>query len=152
MVVWCWFCCVMLLLLWVVMVGSFVCLCCFMIICCYFLIVLGVIVFVCLVSVCDFYSSYLCIWYLWMCVICVDVDIVRLCMCFDEVQKIDCLIGVEIFVVVGVCFVGLGVFEGGVGLLLLICEGEELVLIEDGLYIELLDLQQLLQIGCSYLL
>ncbi len=101
-------------------------------------------------SACDFYSSHLRIWHPWTRATRVDADTARLCMRFDEVQKTDRLIGVETPVAAGARLAGPGAPEGGAGLSLLIREGEELALTEDGLHIELLDLQQPLQIGRSY--
>ncbi len=101
-------------------------------------------------SACDFYSSHLRIWHPWTRATRVDADTARLCMRFDEVQKSDRLIGVETPVAGGARLAGPGAPEGGDGLSLLIREGQELTLTEDGLHIELLDLQQPLQIGRSY--
>jgi len=69
---------------------------------------------------------------------------------FDEVRKTDRLIGIETPVAAGARLAGQGAPQGGQGLSLLIREGQELSLTEDGLHIELLDLQQPLQVARSF--
>ena len=101
---------------------------------------------------CEFFSSHLRIWHPWTRATRVDADSARLCMRFDEVRQTDRLIGVETPVAAGVRLAGPGVPSGGTGLSLLIREGEELTLSEEGLHIELLDLQQPLQVGRSFAL
>lgn len=101
-------------------------------------------------SACDFFSSHLRIWHPWTRATRVDADTAKLCMRFDEVNRTDRLIGVETPVAGGVRLAGPGVPEGDGGLSLLIRQGQELTLTEDGLHLELLDLQQPLQIGRSY--
>lgn len=99
---------------------------------------------------CEFFSSHLRIWHPWTRATRVDADTARLCMRFDEVQKTDRLIGVETPVAGGARLAGAGAPEKGQALSLLIREGETLTLAEDGLHIELLDLQQPLQLGRSF--
>jgi copper(I)-binding protein len=99
---------------------------------------------------CDFYSSRLRIWHPWTRATRVDADTARLCMRFDEVNETDRLIGVETPVAGGARLAGPGAPEGAQDLSLVIPRGQELTLTEDGLHIELLDLQQPLQIGRSY--
>ena len=99
---------------------------------------------------CEFFSSHLRIWHPWTRATRVDADTARLCMRFDEVMRTDRLIGVETPVAAGVRLAGPGAPAAGEGLSLLIREGEQLTLAEDGLHLELLDLQQPLQIGRSY--
>ena len=101
-------------------------------------------------AACDFFSSHLRIWHPWTRATRVDAETAKLCMRFDEVNRTDRLIGVETPVAGGVRLAGPGAPEGGAGLSLLIREGQELTLTEDGLHLELLDLQQPLQIGRSY--
>lgn len=99
---------------------------------------------------CDFYSSHLRIWHPWTRATRVDADTAKLCMRFDEVQTTDRLIGIETPVAKGARLAGPGAPAGGQDLSLLIREGQELTLTEDGLHIELLDLQQPLQVGRSF--
>ena len=101
---------------------------------------------------CEFFSSHLRIWHPWTRATRVDADTAKLCMRFDEVQRTDRLIGVETPVAGGVRLADVGAPATGDGLSLLIREGQALTLAEDGLYLELLDLQQPLQIGRSYAL
>ncbi|MGM9480556.1 copper chaperone PCu(A)C [Roseateles sp. NT4] len=99
---------------------------------------------------CEFFSSHLRIWHPWTRSTRVDADTARLCMRFDEVQRTDRLIGVETPVATGVRLAGPGAPASAQDLSLLIREGETLTLTEDGLHLELLDLQHPLQIGRSY--
>lgn len=99
---------------------------------------------------CEFFSSHLRIWHPWTRATRVDAETARLCMRFDEVQRTDRLIGVETPVAAGVRLAGRGAPQGARNLSLTIREGETLTLAEDGLHLELLDLQQPLQIGRSY--
>ena len=99
---------------------------------------------------CDFFSSRLRIWHPWTRATRVDADTARLCMRFDEVQLTDRLIGIETPVAAGARLAGPGVAQASQGLSLLIPAGQETTLTEDGLHIELLDLQQPLQIGRSF--
>ncbi|HEY8880653.1 MAG TPA: copper chaperone PCu(A)C [Roseateles sp.] len=99
---------------------------------------------------CEFFSSHLRIWHPWTRSTRVDADTARLCMRFDEVQKSDRLIGVETPVAASVRLAGPGAPTDRQDLSLPIREGETLTLSEDGLHLELLDLQQPLQIGRSY--
>lgn len=101
---------------------------------------------------CDFFSSRLRIWHPWTRATRVDADTAKLCMRFDEVRQTDRLIGVETPVAAGARLAGPGVPEGAQDLSLLIRAGQELTLAEDGLHIELLDLQQPLQVGRSFAL
>ena len=95
---------------------------------------------------CEYFSSHLRIWHPWTRATRVDADTARLCMRFDEVQRSDRLIGAQTPVAGGVRLAG----PGAQDLPLSIREGETLALTEDGLHLELLDLQQPLQIGRSY--
>ena len=99
---------------------------------------------------CEFFSSHLRIWHPWTRATRVDADSARLCLRFDEVRQSDRLIGVETPVAAGARLAGPGAPSGEPGLSLLIRAGEELTLSEDGLHIELLDLQQPLQVGRSF--
>ncbi|HEY1131449.1 MAG TPA: copper chaperone PCu(A)C [Roseateles sp.] len=99
---------------------------------------------------CEFFSSHMRIWHPWTRATRVDADTARLCMRFDEVQTTDRLIGLETPVATGARLAGPGAPEGEQGLSLLIRAGQELTLAEDGLHIELLDLQQPLQVGRSF--
>lgn len=99
---------------------------------------------------CEFFSSHLRIWHPWTRATRVDADTARLCMRFDEVQATDRLIGVETPVATGARLAGPGAPQDGQSLSLLIPAGQELALTEDGLHIELLDLQQPLQLGRSF--
>ncbi len=99
---------------------------------------------------CDFFSSRMRIWHPWTRATRVDADTATLCMRFDEVQKTDRLIGVESPVFGGARLAGPTADAQAKGVDLLIREGQELTLSEDGLHIELLDLQQPLQIGRSF--
>jgi hypothetical protein len=101
---------------------------------------------------CEFFSSHLRIWHPWTRATRVDADTARLCMRFDEVRKTDRLIGVETPVAAGVRLAGPGAPAAGEPLSLLIEEGQDLTLTEDGLHLELLDLQQPLQVGRSFAL
>lgn len=96
---------------------------------------------------CEFFSSHLRIWHPWTRATRVDADTAKVCMRFDEVQKSDRLIGVDTPVAGGVRLVtptGAGPLD------LLIEAGQDLTLTEDGVHLELLDLQQPLQIGRSF--
>lgn len=99
---------------------------------------------------CEFFSSHLRIWHPWTRATRVDADTAQLCMRFDEVQQSDRLVGVETPVAAGARLAGPGAPEGAQDLSLLIRAGEVLTLAEDGLHIELMDLQQPLQIGRSF--
>jgi len=99
---------------------------------------------------CDFFSSRMRIWHPWTRATRVDADTAKLCMRFDEVQQADRLVGVETPVSGGVRLAGPGAPADAAGLDLLISAGQDLTLKEDGLHIELLDLQHPLQIGRSY--
>ncbi|WP_162245931.1 MULTISPECIES: copper chaperone PCu(A)C [unclassified Roseateles] len=99
---------------------------------------------------CEFFSSHLRIWHPWTRASRVDADTAKLCMRFDEVQRTDRLIGIKTPVAGGARLVGAAADAGAQGLSLLIRAGQELQLTEDGLHIELLDLQQPLQVGRSY--
>jgi copper(I)-binding protein len=99
---------------------------------------------------CEFFSSHLRIWHPWTRTTRVDADTAVLCMRFDEVQRADRLIGVETPVAAGARLAGPGAPAKAQGLSLPIQPGQTLELTEDGLHIELLDLQQPLQIGRSY--
>ncbi|MFT7773052.1 copper chaperone PCu(A)C [Roseateles sp.] len=101
-------------------------------------------------SACEFFSSRMRIWHPWTRATRVDADTARLCMRFDEVQASDRLIGLETPVATGARLAGPGAPEGRQGLSLPIPAGQELTLTEDGLHIELLDLQQPLQVGRSF--
>jgi hypothetical protein len=99
---------------------------------------------------CEFFSSHLRIWHPWTRATRVDADTAKLCMRFDEVRLADRLIGIETPVAGGARLAGPGAPEGRQDLSLPIREGQELTLAEDGLHIELLDLQQPLQVGRSF--
>lgn len=99
---------------------------------------------------CEFFSSHLRIWHPWTRATRVDAETAKLCMRFDEVQRTDRLIGVETPVAAGVRLAGRGAPADAQDLSLAIREGETLTLTEDGLHLQLLDLQQPLQIGRSY--
>lgn len=99
---------------------------------------------------CEFFSSHLRIWHPWVRATRVDAETARLCMRFDEVARTDRLIGVETPVAGGARLAGPGIPESGKGLDLLITAGQDLTLTEEGLHIELLDLQQPLQVGRSF--
>ena len=99
---------------------------------------------------CEFFSSHMRIWHPWTRATRIDADSARLCMRFDDVHKTDRLVGIETPVAAGARLAGPGAPTGGQGLSLLIREGQELALTEDGLHIELLDLQQPLQVGRSF--
>ncbi|MBV8036166.1 copper chaperone PCu(A)C [Roseateles sp.] len=99
---------------------------------------------------CEFFSSRMRIWHPWTRATRVDADTTRLCMRFDEVQASDRLIGLQTPVAGGARLAGPGAPEGVQGLSLPIHAGQELTLTEDGLHIELLDLQQPLQLGRSF--
>ncbi|WP_457427051.1 copper chaperone PCu(A)C [Roseateles sp. P5_E7] len=101
---------------------------------------------------CEFFSSRMRIWHPWTRATRVDADTAKLCMRFDEVQRTDRLIGIETPVAGGARLAGPGAPDGGQGLSLLIPAGKELTLAEDGLHIELLDLQHPLQVGRSFAL
>jgi len=99
---------------------------------------------------CEFFSSHLRIWHPWTRATRVDADTAKLCMRFDEVQTTDRLIGIETPVAAGARLAGPGTPADAKDLSLLIRAGQELTLAEDGLHIELLDLQQPLQVGRSF--
>lgn len=99
---------------------------------------------------CEFFSSHLRIWHPWTRSTRIDADSAKLCMRFDEVQRADRLIGVETPVATRVRLAGPGAPVDAQDLSLPIRAGETLTLAEDGLHLELLDLQQPLQIGRSY--
>lgn len=99
---------------------------------------------------CEFFSSHLRIWHPWTRATRVDADTAKVCMRFDEVRQTDRLIGLETPVAAGARLVGPGIPAATAGLSLLIRQGEELTLTEDGLHLELLDLQQPLQVGRSF--
>lgn len=96
---------------------------------------------------CDFYSSHLRIWHPWTRATRAGADTAKLFMRFDEVQRTDRLIGIETPVATGARLV-----DGANArpLSLQIMAGHDLTLHEDGLHIELLDLQHPLQIGRSF--
>lgn len=98
---------------------------------------------------CEFFSSHLRIWHPWTRATRVDADTAKVCMRFDEVRQTDRLIGLETPVAAGARLVGPGL-PTTAGLSLLIRQGEELTLTEDGLHLELLELQQPLQVGRSF--
>lgn len=102
------------------------------------------------VQACEFFSTHMRIWHPWTRATRVDADTAVLCMRFDEVQQADCLIGVETPMARGVRLAGPGAPQGAQALDLAIPAGQDLTLTEDGLHLELLDLQQPLQIGRSY--
>lgn len=114
------------------------------------LVALGAAGFVRPAAACEFFSSHLRIWHPWARATRVDAETAKLCMRFDEVQQADRLVGVETPVAAGARLAGPGAPPAGQGLSLLIPQGQELTLAEDGLHIELLDLQQPLQIGRSF--
>ncbi|KQV49354.1 hypothetical protein ASC95_17270 [Pelomonas sp. Root1217] len=99
---------------------------------------------------CEFFSSHLRIWHPWTRTARVDADTAVLCMRFDEVQRADRLIGVETPVAAGARLAGRAAPAKAQSLSLPIQPGQTLELTENGLHIELLDLQQPLQIGRSY--
>ncbi len=99
---------------------------------------------------CDFYSATMRIWHPWTRATRVDAETARLCMRFDEVQRDDRLISVVTPVAGGARLVRPDETEPAQDLALDIPAGRELTLTEDGLHIELLDLQQPLQIGRSF--
>lgn len=101
---------------------------------------------------CEFFSNHLRIWHPWARATRVDADTAKLCMRFDEVRKTDRLVGVETPVAAGARLAGPGAPPDRQDLSLLIREGQELTLTEEGLHIELLDLQQPLQVGRSFAL
>lgn len=99
---------------------------------------------------CEFFSTHLRIWHPWTRATRVDADTAKLCMRFDEVTRADRLIGVETPVARGARLAGPGAPADAQDLALLIPADESLTLTEDGLHIELLDLQQPLQVGRSF--
>jgi copper(I)-binding protein len=99
---------------------------------------------------CEFFSNHLRIWHPSTRATRVDAETAKLCMRFDEVQRSDRLIGIETPVAGGARLAGPGAPMGQQDLSLLIREGQELTLSEDGLHIELLDLRQPLQVGRSF--
>lgn len=99
---------------------------------------------------CDFFSSSLRIWHPWTRATRLDADTAKLCMRFDEVRRTDRLIRLETPVAGGARLAGPGAPQGQQDLSLLIREGQELTLTEEGLHIELLDLQQPLQVGRTF--
>lgn len=114
------------------------------------LVALGSAAFLPQARACEFFSANLRIWHPWTRATRVDADSARLYMRFDEVRRTDRLIGVETPVAAGARLAGPGAPTQAQGLSLLIREGQELALTEDGLHIELLDLQQPLQIARSF--
>lgn len=96
---------------------------------------------------CDFFSSHLRIWHPWTRATRAGAETARLFLRFDEVQRTDRLIGIETPVANGARLIDR---EGPRPLALLIEAGHDLTLSEDGLHIELLDLQHPLQIGRSF--
>lgn len=101
---------------------------------------------------CDFFSSRLRIWHPWTRATRVDADTAKVCMRFDEVRQTDRLIGIETPVAGGGRLAGPDIPPDRAGLSLLIRQGEELTLTEDGVHIELLDLQHPLQVGRTFAL
>lgn len=99
---------------------------------------------------CEFFSSRLRIWHPWTRATRVDADTARLCMRFDEIQSDDRLIGLVTPVAAGARLAGPGITDRDSRLSLPLHAGQELTLAEDGLHIELLDLQQPLQLGRSF--
>lgn len=100
---------------------------------------------------CDFYSATMRIWHPWTRATRIDAETAILCMRFDEVQRNDRLISVSTPVASGVRLVRPGQEPSPEpGISLDIAAGQELTLKEDGLHIELLDLQMPLQIGRSF--
>lgn len=114
------------------------------------LLTLGTLPFARPARACEFFSSHLRIWHPWTRATRVDAETAQVFMRFDEVQQTDRLIGIETPVAAGARLAGPGAPADARGLSLLICEGETLTLAENGLHIELLDLQQPLQIGRSF--
>lgn len=98
-------------------------------------------------NACDFFSSHLRIWHPWTRATRAGAETAQLFMRFDEVQRTDRLIGVETPVASGARLIAR---DGPRALDLLIEAGHELTLSEDGVHIELLDLQHPLQIGRSF--
>jgi copper(I)-binding protein len=98
-------------------------------------------------AACDFFSSHLRIWHPWTRATRAGAETARLFMRFDEVQRTDRLIGIETPVAGGARLIDR---DGPRPLSLLIEAGHDLTLSEDGLHIELLDLQHPLQIGRSF--
>lgn len=99
---------------------------------------------------CEFFSSRLRIWHPWTRATRVDADTARLCMRFDEIQADDRLVGLVTPVAAGARLAGPGIPKDESRLSLQLRAGQELTLLEDGLHIELLDLQQPLQLGRSF--
>ena len=99
---------------------------------------------------CEFFSSHMRIWHPWTRATRVDAEKAALFMRFDEVETTDRLIGIRTPVAAGARLAGPGAPPQGQDLSLPIPAGDTLTLAEDGLHIELLDLQQPLQIGRSY--
>jgi copper(I)-binding protein len=99
---------------------------------------------------CEFFSSHMRIWHPWTRATRVDADTAQVFMRFDEVQQPDRLIGLETPLAGGARLAGPGAPDGATTLDLAIPTGQDLTLAENGLHIELLDLQQPLQIGRSY--
>lgn len=101
-------------------------------------------------SACEFYSSRMRIWHPWTRATRVDADTAKVCMRFDEIQLADRLVGLETPVAAGARLAGPGAPAGATRLDLAMQPGQDLTLSEDGLHIELLDLQQPLQVGRSF--
>lgn len=96
---------------------------------------------------CDFFSSHLRIWHPWTRATRAGAETARLFMRFDEVQRTDRLIGIDTPVAGAAQLI---TPAGPRPLDLRIEAGSELTLTEDGLHIELLDLQHPLQVGRSF--
>ena len=114
------------------------------------LVALGAAAFARSSQACEFFSTHLRIWHPWTRATRVDADTAQIFMRFDEVRATDRLIGVETPLAGGARLAGPGAKAEGQALSLLIREGETLTLTEDGVHIELLDLQQPLQIARTY--
>lgn len=98
-------------------------------------------------NACEFFSSRLRIWHPWTRATRADADSAKLFMRFDEVQRTDRLVGIDTPVAGGARLISR---DGPRPLDLLIEAGQDLALTEDGLHIELLDLQHPLQVGRSF--
>lgn len=101
-------------------------------------------------SACEFYSSRMRIWHPWTRATRVDADTAKVCMRFDEIERADRLIGLETPVATGARLAGPGAAPDATHLDLALQPGQDLTLSENGLHIELLDLQQPLQVGRSF--